>query len=54
MSHIFFGLALISAALQIAWALFAEEQLLALPAVVLMLYLGWHKLLVGSNPRRSR
>jgi hypothetical protein len=49
MSNILFGLALISASLQTAWALFAEGQLLALSAVVVMLYAGWKNVRTGSE-----
>jgi membrane protein implicated in regulation of membrane protease activity len=55
MSNILFGLVLISASLQTAWALFAEEQLLALSAVVvLMLYVGWKYIRAGSERLQNR
>ena len=47
MAHILFGFTLISASLQTAWALLYEGQHLALPVVVLMLYLGWKNLTVA-------
>jgi hypothetical protein len=57
MSHILFGLALISASLQTAWALFAEQQLLGLPVIAVMFYVGWHNVKGGAdhlqNPRGS-
>jgi hypothetical protein len=49
MSHILFGLALISASLQTAWALFAEEQLLGLPVMAVMFYVGWHNVKGGAD-----
>lgn len=54
MSHILFGISLISAALQTAWALIAEEQLLALPVVAVMFYVGWYSLLGGPGRTRRR
>lgn len=47
MAHILFGFTLISASLQTGWALFCEGQHLALPVVVLILFLGWRSL-VGA------
>ena len=44
MSNIFLGLVLIFAAVQTAWALLAEGQLLALPVVAVMFYEGWKNL----------
>jgi len=54
MSNILFGLALISASLQTAWALFAEGQLLALSIVVVMLYAGWKNVRTGSEHLQNR
>jgi hypothetical protein len=54
MSNILFGLVLISASLQTAWALFAEGQLLALSAVVVMLYAGWKNVRAGSEHLQNR
>jgi hypothetical protein len=48
------GLALISASLQTAWALFAEGQLLALSAVVVMQYAGWKNVRAGSEHLQNR
>jgi len=49
MTHIIFGLALISASLQTGWALFSEGHLLALPLALLVLYVGWGKLKGGTS-----
>ena len=54
MSNILFGLALISASLQTAWALFAEGQVLALFVVIVMLYAGWKNVRVGSEQLQNR
>jgi len=54
MSNILFGLALISASLQTAWAFFSEGQLLALSAVVVMLYAGWKNVRAGSEHLQNR
>lgn len=48
MTHILFGLALISASLQTGWAIISEGHLLALPVVLLCLYLGWRKVRSGT------
>jgi len=49
MMHILFGFALISASLQTGWALFCEDHLLALPLVLLALYIGCGKLKGGTS-----
>ena len=54
MSNILFGLALISASLQTAWALFAEGQVLALFVVIVMLYAGWKNVRAGSEQLQNR
>jgi uncharacterized membrane protein len=54
MSNILFGFALISASLQTGWAFFAEGQLLALSAVVVMLYAGWKSVRAGSEHLLNR
>ncbi len=54
MSNILFGFALISASLQTGWAFIAEGQLLALSAVVVMLYAGWKNVRAGSEHLQNR
>ena len=54
MSNILFGFALISASLQTGWAFIAEGQLLALSAVVVMLYAGWKNVRTGSEHLQNR
>lgn len=53
MSNILFGLVLISASLQTAWALLAEGQLLALSAVAVVLYSGWKNVRTGAENLQS-
>jgi len=54
MSNLLFGFALISASLQTGWAIFAEGQLFALSAVVVMLYAGWRNVRAGSEHLQSK
>jgi len=54
MSNILFGFALIFASLQTGWAFFAEGQLFALSAVVVMLYAGWKNVRAGSEHLQNR
>jgi hypothetical protein len=44
MARIFLSLALISASVQLLWAVLAEGHLLALPVVAVMLYEAWRNL----------
>ena len=53
MSQLLFGLALISAALQTAWALIADGQSLVLPVVAEILYVGWRKVRGGFDISRE-
>jgi len=44
MARIFLSLALITASVQLFWAVLAEGHLLALPIVAVMLYEAWRNL----------
>jgi len=44
MARIFLSFALISASVQLLWAVLAEGHLLALPVVAVMLYEAWRNL----------
>ena len=54
MARIFFGIALISAALQTAWALFAEEKTVVLPLALVALVMGIRLVVGGVAGFRAR
>jgi len=51
MAQSLFRLALVSASLQIGWAILAEGNVPALTVVVGILYVGWSKVKIGARER---
>jgi membrane protein implicated in regulation of membrane protease activity len=51
MPHIFFGLAIISASLQTAWAMYADGLIFLLPVAAVLVYIGWRYVKSGSQAR---
>jgi hypothetical protein len=51
MPHIFFGLAIISASLQTAWAMYADGLMFPLPVAAVVVYVGGRYVKNGSQAR---